>query len=236
MSERVAVVTGGTGVLGTEVVASLLEEEWTVWVPWTRERSIAALMERLGQAPGLRAHRADLTDPGSVDAFFGLVGAAHPGVDLLCNLVGGFVGGAIAETDPSTWSRMWSLNATAPFLALRSAIPLLRRRGAGRIVNVAAAAAQGGGKKGMSAYLAAKAAVVSLTRNLAEELAADGITVNAVAPTIIDTPSNRQAMPESDRSGWLDPREIAAVIRFLAGQDAAVVSGNVLVLRKSPKH
>jgi NAD(P)-dependent dehydrogenase (short-subunit alcohol dehydrogenase family) len=235
MGEKVAVVTGGTGVLGTEVVASLLGEDWTVWVPWTTERSMARLKERLGPAPGLRAHRADLTHPSGAEEFFGLVGDAHAGMDLLCNLVGGFAGGEITETDPPTWSRMWGLNATAPFLAIRSAVPLLRRRGSGRIVNVAAAAALGGPRKDMSAYLAAKSAVVSLTRNLAEELAPDGITVNAVAPTIIDTPSNREAMPGSDRAGWLDPREIAAVIHFLAGQDAAVVSGNILVLRKPPK-
>lgn len=235
MSERVAVVTGGTGVLGAEVVASLLEDAWVVWVPWTTERSIARLEGRLGQASGLHERRADLTDASSVEAFFDLVAQTHPGVDLLCNLVGGFGGGGITETEPSTWSRMWGLNATAPFLAIRSAIPLLRRRGSGRIVNVAAAAALERAKGDMSAYLAAKAAVVSLTRNLAEELAADGITVNAVAPTIIDTPSNRKAMPGSDRGTWLDPREIAAVISFLAGPEAAILSGNVLVLRKSPK-
>jgi len=149
--------------------------------------------------------------------------------------VGGFAGGGIVDTAPSAWNHMWELNATAPFLAIRSAVPLLRSGGSGRIVNVAAAAALEGGRGGMSAYLATKAAVVSLTRNLAAELGPDGIMVNAVAPTIIDTPSNREAMPGSDRSAWLDAREIAAVIRFLAGPDAAVVNGNVLVLKKSPE-
>jgi NAD(P)-dependent dehydrogenase (short-subunit alcohol dehydrogenase family) len=167
-----------------------------------------------------------------VEGLFAEVTATHGRLDLLCNLVGGFAAAGVAETDTGTWQRMWDLNATAPFLCIRSAVPLLRRTGGGRIVNVAAAAAMTGPKAGMSAYLAAKSAVASLTENLAEELAADGITVNAVAPTIIDTPANRAAMPDADRGTWLDPAEIAAVIRFLAGPDATVVSGNVLTLRK----
>lgn len=232
MRDRVAVITGGGGALGSAVVTSFLEDGWTVWVPSSSAASAEELRERLGTPAGLRAAAADLTDTGAVEAFFARVASAHGGLDVLCNLVGGFAAGDIVDTDPATWERMWRLNATAPFLAIRSAVPLLRRSGDGRIVNVAAAAALGDPKPGMSAYLATKAAVVSLTRNLSEELAGDGIRVNAVAPTIIDTPDNRRAMPDAGRDGWLEPREIAGVIRFLAGPHAAVVSGSVLTLRK----
>lgn len=232
MDGKVAVVTGGTGALGSEVVASLLEDGWVVWVPWTTEAAASRLRERVGGAAGLHAAAADLTDAASAEAFFGQVDEAHGSLDLLCNLVGGFAAGDVETTGPSTWERLWQVNATAPFLAIRSAVPLLRSAGGGRIVNVAAAAALGGPTAGMSAYLAAKSAVASLTRNLSEELAADGITVNAVAPTVIDTPANRTAMPGSDRSGWLDPAAIARVVRFLAGPDGAVVSGTVLMLRE----
>lgn len=209
MDKRVAVVTGGSGALGGAVVEALLTDGWQVHVP----------------------ERADLADPDSVEAYFARR-AAEGRLDLLANLVGGFAGASVEETDPETWERMWRSNAAVPFFAIRAAVPLLRASGGGAVVNVASAAGLEGPVAGMSAYLAAKAALASLTLNLAEELAPAGITVNAVAPTLMDTAANRAAMPGADRAGWLAPGEVAEVIRYLAGPGARVVSGNVIVLRR----
>ena len=81
----------------------------------------------------------------------------------------------------------------------------------------------------MAAYVASKGAVISLTRALARELKEDGITVNAVAPTTIDTPATRAAMPDADRSHWVTPGEVGALMRFLTGDDARKITGNVVV-------
>lgn len=232
MSGNVAVVTGGTGGLGGEVVRTLLGAGWRLHVPWRTESKAEQLRRYIGSDDALTLHHADLADPESVGAFFAAVKAAEGHLDVLCNLVGGFAMGSVEDTDFETWNRMWSINATAPFLAIRAALPLLSDAPAGRIVNVATASALGDPVGGMSAYLAAKSALISLTKNLSRELGPRGITVNAVAPPMIDTPAGRKALPDADRSTWITGEEIAGVILFLAGPAAAVVTGNVLELKK----
>ena len=236
MDGKAVVVTGGTGALGSAVVEDLLAEGWTVHVPWTTQGSAEALAGGLGHLPGLHLapRPVDLTAPDAVEGYVEAVGRASGGLDALCNLVGGFAMGSLEATDPQVWDRMMDTNAKVPFLCVRAALPMLRASRRGAVVRVAAAAAASP-RGGMSAYLASKAAVVSLTRNLAEELADDGITVNAVAPTIIDTPAKRRTMPDADRSTWLSTREIAGVVRFLVGPEARTVSGNVLTLAKGPR-
>jgi NAD(P)-dependent dehydrogenase (short-subunit alcohol dehydrogenase family) len=232
VDERVAVVTGGAGALGASVVEALLGDGWRVHVPVRDERQASLVRDRTGGDGRLRVAVAELTDPDAVDAFFAQAGAPSSRLHLLANLAGGFAAGSVEDTDTATWERMWTSNATAPFQAARAAVPLLRAAGGASIVNVASAAAVGGPVAGMAAYLAAKSALVSLTRSLAEELAPYGVNVNAVAPTVLDTPANRAAMPAADRSGWVSPDEVADVIRFLAGPQGRVVSGSILTLRK----
>jgi NAD(P)-dependent dehydrogenase (short-subunit alcohol dehydrogenase family) len=225
---RVAVVTGGTGALGRVVAQVLLENGWTLHVPWRTRAHADALAEAAGpHRTRLHLAGADVADAAEVERFFAGVDEGSGRLDALLNLAGGFAAGRIEEGGAEQWEQMIAINATTAFLCCRAAVPRLRRSGDGRIVNVASAAALAP-RAGMSAYVASKAAVVALTRALAAELGKDRITVNAVAPTTIDTPEARASMPKADPSGWVTPEAIAGTILWLIGPGSGRVSGTIV--------
>ena len=226
-------VTGGTGALGTAVVQAFADAGAHVTVSWVSQRERDALLAAVGRvAERVQMEQADVTDPESVAALCAAAVRPTGQLDVLTQLVGGFAAGPIDETDPETWHRMLALNATSTFLCARGAVRRMRPRRSGRIITVAAVPAVDRGAANMSAYAAAKAAVLNLTQSLAKELVADGITVNAVAPSILDTPANRTAMPGADTSTWLAPAAIAEVIVWLAGESAGIVTGTTVMLSK----
>lgn len=236
---RVALVTGGTGALGREVVRAFAAAGLDVHVPRRSRDREEELRSFLAERPEdevvdrVRFHACDVTQPGDVDDLVRAVVEEHGRLDVLVNGVGGFTMGSLEETGPGTWRRMIDINATSAFLCARAVGGPMKERGWGRILNVASMPALEGGEARMSAYAAAKAALVNLTGSLSKELRGDGITVNAVAPSIIDTPANRAAMPDADRSSWLTPAEITRVLAFLASDDAAVVTGATIPLARS---
>jgi len=231
---RVVLVTGGSGGLGRAVVRYFLEAGARVHVPIFDAGEVAGIEAYLDEhlEGGMRGvelhHDIDLTRAASVDALFGSL----PAVDIVVNLAGGFAMAPVEETDPDTWDRMLRMNATTAFLVSRAAFPAMRRAGFGRILNVSAFPALDRGAAQMTAYGAAKAAVLNLTQALAREGAAHGITANAILPSVIDTEANREAMPDADRSRWLAPEEIAGVLRFLASEDAGIVNGAAIPLTR----
>ncbi len=222
------VVTGGTGALGSAVVGRLLEAGAICHVP----NFDAAELDRFAHA-GHRNVRIetgiDLTDEAAVAAFY----EAVPELWAAINVAGGFAMAPVAGTARADVMRMLEVNLVSCFLSCREAIRALRAKpttranvAGGRLVNVAARPGiEPRSGAGMAAYTASKAAVAALTEALAEELAAERIWVNAVAPSIIDTPPNRAAMPAADHARWPRPAEIAETIVFLAAPENATTRG-----------
>lgn len=229
MNGRVAIVTGGAGALGLAVSKRFLDAGAVVCIPYV----VPAEAERLraatppDQAARLLAEPVDVTDEAGLGGFVERVLARHGRLDALVNLVGGFAGGDLASTSLAEWRRLIDLNLTSVVVACRAVLPAMTRARYGRIVNIASRAvlSPGGGFIG---YTVGKAGVITLTQALAQEVRAHGIAVNAVAPSTMDTPGNRQAMPDADRSTWVTTDAVAAAIAFLASEEAGGVSGAVV--------
>ena len=216
MTDRVIAITGGHGVLGRAVLEAALADGLKV----------AVIDHAMGHATPdgvLEVGDVDLTDPAQAGQAVAAVIGRFGRLDALLNIAGGFVWQSTDDADPA-WDRMHALNVTTALNASRAALPHLKASDEGRIVNVGSAAALKAGA-GMGAYGAAKAGVHALTQALAEELKASSVTVNAVLPSIIDTPANRKDMPDADPAQWVAPADLAAVILFLASPASRAMTG-----------
>lgn len=221
--DGVAVVTGGTGGLGKAVVAELLDAGAQVVAPWLVERERESIESELGGRDGLTLVEANLLEGGADAA----VAAAKERGELraLVNLVGGFAAGdRVHETPQEQFDKMLALNLTTALNASRAAIPELLANDGGAIVCVGTKVAYEPFSGG-AAYAVSKSAVLALVRSLDVEYRGDGIRANAVVPNVIDTPANRESMPDADHSKWVQPAEIARVIRFLCSDDSAAITG-----------
>ncbi len=231
LADRVAIVTGGTGALGQAVTLRFLAAGAHVAVPWIVEDEHARLQARVptdGRAR-LVAERADVTDPAAMAAFTDRVLARHRRIDILVTTVGGFAMGALVETDRESWDRMLAMNLTSTFTAARAVVPHMVTAGRGRVVTVASRAAlpPAGGFIG---YTVAKAGVIAFTQALAQEVRGQGVTVNTVLPSTMDTPANRAAMPDADAKQWVPVESVAEAILYLTSDEAAHVTGALLTI------
>ena len=225
MTDRCVIVTGAAGALGRAVVQRFSADGARLAL---LDRDAAAL-DALYPAAALRL-AADLTDAASVEAAIGRVVGAFGRIDALVHLAGGFeMGEGVAALSRASWQRMLDLNAWSFVNLARGVVAPMQQQGGGRIVAVSAAAAREGVAL-KSAYIVSKSALQRLVESLADELRGQGISVNSVAPTTLDTPANRAAMPDADRSAWVDTAHAAAAIAFLASDAAVAVHGQHLRL------
>lgn len=224
MVGRIFAITGAFGVLGAAVAKAA-----------AGQGARLALIDFAKDAPAglpsgadvLVLPGVDLTDANQAAAAMDAVADRFGGIDALLNVAGGFTWETLQDGSIGSWPAMYRLNVLTAANASLSAIPHLKRSAAGRIVNVGSSAALKAAL-GMGAYAAAKAGVHSLTQALSEELKGDGVTVNAVLPSILDTPTNRADMPAADFATWVAPDDLAAVMLFLASDEARAVTGALL--------
>jgi NAD(P)-dependent dehydrogenase (short-subunit alcohol dehydrogenase family) len=225
-SDRIVMVTGASGNLGAAVARAFAAAGAHLALADRSVERLPRLFPELADSPRhMLQSGVDATDPDSVQQWVEAAVARYGRVDVLANTVGGYRAGTPThETTVATWEFMLNLNARTAFIISRAVLPALLSQGHGRIIHTAARAALAGAAN-HSAYTASKSAVVRLVESMAAEYKHQGITVNCVLPGTIDTPENRQAMPNADFGKWVPPEAIADVFLFLASDASRAVTG-----------
>ena len=222
LQDKIVIVTGAFGALGRVVARTL-----------AAQGARLALVDAAGKAPydvnsEFGAHLLqpgiDLSNADVTRAMVARVVAGYGAVDAAVNIAGAFRWETVADGDPATWDMLFNVNVKTVLHVSRACLPHLKGRQGARIVNIGAGAA-GRAPAGMGAYAASKSGVLRLTEALAEEMKDEGINVNAVLPSIIDTPANRKDMPQADFTRWVAPEAIADVIAFLLSDAARAITG-----------
>ncbi len=223
--EKVVVITGAAGNLGRAVAMAFARRGAHLAL---LDRDAEGLQRTIDNSKGhARAtpFTVNLLDATSVDTAIAEIVGRFGRIDVLANIAGGFtMGPLIQDTDDKDWDFMLNLNARSVFYTCRRVIPEMLGNGGGRIINVSARAAEQG-KGRMGPYCASKAAVRTLTESLAAENRLDNINVNCILPGTIDTPQNRESMPDADFSRWVPTAALADVVVFLASHAARCITG-----------
>ena len=216
-SGKTVVVTGGSGAVGR--VASRRFAEAGAYV------IVADVAPPPGEAGAVVYHETDVLDEASVRGLFEHVASEYGGPHVLVNIAGGFrFGPSVEEMDESDWDSLLQLNLKSAFLTIKNVLPYMKAQGYGRIVSIAARSGLHGDPM-VAHYSVSKGGVILLTQSVAAEVKAHDITVNTVLPSIIDTPANREAMPDAKVERWVQPDDLANVLLFLASEEARAVSG-----------
>jgi NAD(P)-dependent dehydrogenase (short-subunit alcohol dehydrogenase family) len=214
LNGRECIVTGGAGALGSAVAKVLIGAGAKVMA--IDHAQLPAEQPGIGNV--------DLSDPAKATAAVDKAVAEMGGLYAIINIAGTFKWETVQDGSVATWDMLYSVNLKTAFNASKAALPYLFKKKSGRIVNIGASAAAKAAK-GMGAYAASKSGVARLTEALSEEVKNDGITVNAILPSTIDTAANRKDMPDADFAKWVKPEQIAALIAFLLSDDASAITG-----------
>jgi NAD(P)-dependent dehydrogenase (short-subunit alcohol dehydrogenase family) len=228
-NKQAAVVTGAAGNLGQAVVDAFLAAGIRVACVDSQLDRLQQVFQQSDYSPAdVELIEADLTSPEGAQEMAAKVSHRFRRIDILVNTVGGYRAGApLHETSLETWDTMLSLNARTVFLACQAVLPAMLTQGSGKIISTAARPGLSG-RANMAAYSASKSAVIRLTESMAEEYKGKGIRVNCILPGTIDTPQNRQEMPDARFDNWVKPESLAGVIVFLCSDAARDIHGAAL--------
>jgi NAD(P)-dependent dehydrogenase (short-subunit alcohol dehydrogenase family) len=222
---KAVVITGAAGNLGRAVAQVFAARGSHLALLDLDSAGIAGTVAACDGQASAKAFPTDLIDRAAVEGTIDAVLGEYGRIDVLANIAGGFaMGPLIQDTEDRDWDFMMDLNARSVFNTCRRVIPNMLDNGGGRIVNVSARAAEQG-KGRMGPYCASKAAVLTFTESLAAENKFNNINVNCILPGTIDTPQNREAMPDADFGKWVPPAALADVVMFLASDAARCVTG-----------
>ena len=226
-----AFITGGTGAVGRAVTRAFLASGYRVAVTYRGAEGWSALTRAEAAAADegrLLGLAADVTDPDAMRRAADQAARGLHGLDLLLHVAGGYAGGEnVEDIAPETVRGMMELNLLSAFWAARAVVPHAKRSDRGRLLFISSRGALEPGP-GAAAYAASKLGLHALVAALANELKSAGVTANAVLPGLIDTPANRDAMPNGDFDHWVKPEAIAALLLFLASDEAASTSGALI--------
>lgn len=223
-TDQVIVVAGAAGNLGRAVVKAFIEAGGTVCALDHREGRLTVIKNANPNKMFL-FENADITDREGMIRLAEEILAITGKVNVVVNTVGGFTAGErVDQLSHETWQKMMNVNVLSLLNIAAAFVPGMIERGYGKVITIGSRSSLKGGSK-TGAYAAAKASVLRLSESMSEELKSSNIKVNCVLPGTIDTPENRNAMPNADRSGWVSPEEVAGVIRFLASPAADGING-----------
>lgn len=229
LEEKVAIVTGAAGNLGQAVALQLAEAGARLaLIDRAADRLDKVFPQWVDSADHLFIHSIDLTDGASVSQAVKSIVKEFGQVDILVNAAGGYRAGELThEITDQTWDFMMNLNARTVLNVCRAVIPQMLEQSNGKVINIAARPGVKGSKNS-AAYAASKSAVMRITESMAAELKRSGINVNAIIPGTIDTPSNRELLPNANFDNWVNPDDLSKVIRFLVSDEAAAIHGALI--------
>lgn len=222
-TNKIVLVTGGTGALGRAITAAFIASDAKVVSSYVIDREIEQLKKESKAVVELI--KTDVTKEEEVEKLVLSVISKYGRIDVLVNVVGGYLGGkSVSELDEKEWDLMMTMNLKSAFLISKHVIPQMVSSKYGKIMHVSSRT----GLKSSgydSAYAASKSGLIRLVESLSEEVKDSNINVNCIMPSTIDTEANRRAMPTADPSKWVKPQDLANVVLFLCSDEANVITG-----------